>query len=98
MNFTNGSQHEQAPQAASIDFNADHMYVHLTDGRTIVVPVTAYKRLQEATPQQRLGFRIFGRGEGIRWDEIDEDLSVSGLLRDFGAKYGEHSPTEKSPV
>src|SRR5437773_1404096 len=98
MNSTNGNQQERAPQAASIDLDDNYIYVHLTDGRTIIVPITAYKRLREATTQQRLGFRIFGRGEGIRWDEIDEDLSVSGLLRDFGAKYEEHSPSEKSHV
>jgi hypothetical protein len=61
------------------------MYVRLKDGRVISVPITAYRRLREATPEQRSKWELIGRGTGIHWNEIDEDLSVAGLLRDFGA-------------
>jgi hypothetical protein len=86
MSSTNGNPQEIPPKAASVEFDANNMYVHLADGRIITVPVEVYKRLNDATPEQRMAFRIFGRGSGIRWDGIDEDLSVSGLLRDFGAR------------
>jgi hypothetical protein len=45
----------------------------------------AYRRLREATPEQRSKWELIGRGTGIHWEDIDEDLSLAGLLRDFGA-------------
>ena len=55
--------------------------VVLADGRTITVPLAWFPRLLHATPEQRNHFEIIGDGQGIHWPEIDEDLSVSGLLR-----------------
>ncbi len=71
--------------AQSVNFDETYMYVHLTDGRTVVVPVNTYRRLREATPEQRNRWELIGRGTGIHWEDVDEDLSVSGLVRDFGA-------------
>ena len=71
--------------AQSVSFDECNMYLHLTDGRTVVVPVGTYRRLREATPEQRNQWELIGRGTGLHWEEIDEDLSVSGLVRDFGA-------------
>jgi len=57
------------------------------DGRTISVPLDWYPRLVHATPQERDGWRIIGGGEGIHWPELDEDISVEGLLA--GRRSGE---------
>jgi hypothetical protein len=54
---------------------------HLADGRVITVPLAWYPRLLHATPEQRAQWQIAGGGFGIHWPEIDEDLSVEGLLR-----------------
>ncbi len=70
----NGNYGEGAPQATLVEFDAANMYVHLNDGCVVTVPVVSYERLRDATPEQRLRFRIFGKGTGIRWDDIDEDL------------------------
>ncbi|MEO6458356.1 MAG: DUF2442 domain-containing protein [Chloroflexia bacterium] len=58
----------------------------MVDGRYIRVPISEYCRLMEATFEQRLNYEISSHGITIHWEEIDEDLSVSGLLRDFGAR------------
>ena len=55
--------------------------VDLTDGRTIIVPIDWYPRLAGATPEQRANWRPIGPGVGIHWPDVDEDLSVEGLLR-----------------
>jgi len=54
--------------------------VDLADGRTISVPLTWFPRLAHATPEERNRWRLIGKGEGIHWEEIDEDVSVEGLL------------------
>lgn len=52
----------------------------LADGRTLAVPLAWFPRLLRATAEQRQHFELLGDGEGIHWPEIDEDLSVVGLL------------------
>ena len=59
----------------------DAISVDLYDGRTITVPLAWYPRLLHATPAQRANWRIAGAGYGIHWPDVDEDLSVQGLLR-----------------
>ena len=59
----------------------DSVFVELANGRTVSAPVAWYPRLLHATPQQRSNCLIAGAGYGIHWPEIDEDLSVEGLLR-----------------
>ncbi len=54
--------------------------VALMDGRTISVPLAWYPRLVDATPAQRENWEVAGGGYGIHWPDIDEDLSVEGLL------------------
>ena len=61
--------------------NEDSVVVELADGRTLSAPLAWYPRLLHATPQQRSTCVIAGGGYGIHWPEIDEDLSVDGLLR-----------------
>lgn len=69
----------------NVRFTKDTLRVDLIDGRTIIVPIAWYPRLLHATLQQRAVWRIAGGGFGIHWPEIDEDLSVEGLLRGLPA-------------
>lgn len=68
-----------------VRFDADRIVVDLMDGRTIAVPLAYYPRLFHATPEQRTHWEIAGAGYGIHWPDIDEDLSVEGLLRGIPA-------------
>lgn len=65
----------------TVYFNRDSIVVDLMDGRTISAPLTWFPKLLNATFQQRNHWKIAGGGYGIHWPDIDEDLSVSGLLR-----------------
>ncbi|MCU0840736.1 MAG: DUF2442 domain-containing protein [Thiobacillaceae bacterium] len=58
----------------------DTLSVDLRDGRTLQVPLAWYSRLAHATPEERLHWRLIGQGYGIHWEEIDEDISLVGLL------------------
>ncbi|MGP1383361.1 MAG: DUF2442 domain-containing protein [Thainema sp.] len=62
-------------------FTDDTISVDLMDGRTITVPLVWYPRLLNATPAQRAEWEICGGGYGIHWEQLDEDLSTSGMLR-----------------
>lgn len=59
----------------------DNLIVDLADGRSISVPLAWYPRLLHATPLERDNWEVAGAGFGIHWPELDEDLSVEGLLR-----------------
>ena len=59
----------------------DKLIVDLADGRSISVPLAWYPRLLHATPLERDNWQIAGAGFGIHWPDVDEDLSVEGLLR-----------------
>jgi hypothetical protein len=60
------------------------MWVDLVDGRTLGVPLAWFPLLLHATPEQRLKYRIGPGGEGLHWAELDEDISVEGLLQGYG--------------
>lgn len=66
--------------AKEVKFADDMMQVHLTDGRIISVPVIWFPLLHEATPEQREKYEIGAGGASLHWEEIDEDISISGLL------------------
>jgi hypothetical protein len=66
--------------AKDVKFDGDMMQVLLTDGRIISAPLIWFPLLHEATAEQREKFEIDGGGLSIHWPEIDEDLSVAGLL------------------
>lgn len=72
---------ETHPLAQDVEFTDDDMIVSLVDGRKVVVPLIWFPRLLNATKRQRENYEILGDGEGIHWVELDEDLSVAGLLR-----------------
>jgi hypothetical protein len=71
-------------QAKSIRFDEDTMWVDLEDGRHLGVPLAYFPRLLNARPEQREAFDLSGGGTGIHWDELDEDISVEGLLLGAG--------------
>lgn len=72
---------EVHPLAQNVSFTDNEMVVDLVDGRTISVPLVWFPRLTNATRQQLENFEILADGEGIHWPDLDEDLSVAGLLR-----------------
>ena len=71
---------KQEPMAVDVKFDASTMRVRLLDGREMGIPLAWFPKLQQATPAQRKRWRLIGKGVGIHWDSIDEDLSVSALL------------------
>jgi len=66
--------------ATAVSFDANNMWVKLSDGRQLGVPLAYFPRLAKATPAQRKRYSISGGGIGLHWDEIDEDISVPALL------------------
>jgi hypothetical protein len=66
--------------ANAVEFDDEMMRVSLTDGRVISVPLIWFPLLVNATPQQRARCEIGGGGRSLHWPEIDEDLSVAGLM------------------
>ena len=66
--------------ALVVSFSVDAMTVSLDDGRTISVPLAWYPRLLAGTPEERARFELIGDGEGIHWPDLDEDISVEGLV------------------
>ena len=68
------------PHARQVEFTADSLVVHLDDGRTISAPLEWFPRLRTASEEVRREWRLIGRGVGIHWESLDEDLSVRGLL------------------
>lgn len=73
------------PRAIAVTLDDDELTVELADGRRLSVPLSWYPRLLHATPAQRKNWRITGEGRGIHWPDLDEDLSVEGLLRGAAA-------------
>ncbi len=67
--------------ASEVWFDVDMMHVRLLDGREISVPLEWFPRLRNATSEQRKNWRLIGRGVGIHWEDIDEDISVASLLK-----------------
>lgn len=68
------------PHATEVEFTDDSLVVHLDDGRTISAPLEWFPRLRAASTEARRAWRLIGRGIGIHWASLDEDLSVRGLL------------------
>jgi hypothetical protein len=68
------------PNADKVTITKDTLSLDLSDGRSISVPLAWFPRLLHATNQERKQWRLIGKGQGIHWDAIDEDISVEGLL------------------
>ena len=67
--------------ALNVRFSDDALHVSLSDGREVSVPLEWFPRLRDATQEQRSNWRFIGRGIGIHWEDVDEDISVASLLR-----------------
>jgi hypothetical protein len=74
------------PRVRDVEVSDDLITARLTDGRTISVPLSWSWRLSEATAEQRAKFEILGSGQGVRWPEVDEDISVDGMLAGVPAR------------
>ncbi len=68
------------PLIQKVEVTDEEIIAHLVDGRTISVPLAWSWRLSEATPEQRVNFRIIGAGQGVHWPDVDEDISARGML------------------
>jgi hypothetical protein len=71
---------KKLPNAEDVRVTEDTLSVDLSDGRTISVPLEWFPRLVQATAEERNNRRLIGRGHGIHWEDLDEDISVEGLL------------------
>jgi hypothetical protein len=72
---------EANPRAQDVLVTEDELTVSLADGRRVSVPLAWFPRLLHASPAQRSNWQLLGDGEGIHWPDVDEDLSVAGILR-----------------
>ena len=89
------------PRIAALQVTRDSIIAQLKDGRTISVPLAWSWRLSEATPQQRNRFEILGNGQGVHWDELDEDISAWGMLYGVPARRSQrasHTRRQKTSV
>ena len=68
------------PEALNVSLTDDTLSVDLSDGRSISVPIAWFPRLLHSSEQERNNWRFIGKGQGIHWEDIDEDISIEGLL------------------
>ena len=66
--------------ATNVEIAEESLVIDLDDGRTISVPLAWYPRLLHASPEERSNWRFIGRGEGIHWPDLDEDISIENIL------------------
>jgi hypothetical protein len=71
-------------KATKVSFDSNNMWVEFADGRKLGVPLAYFPRLLHATPRQRKNYTISGGGIGLHWEDIDEDISVRGLVMGVG--------------
>ncbi len=69
------------PTAVDVRAGDTLLHVTLADGRELAAPLEWFPRLRDASPEQRSHWRLIGRGQGVHWPDIDEDISVASLLR-----------------
>ena len=67
--------------AETVHFTEDALVVALSDGREVSVPLEWFPRLRNATQEQRENWRLIARGVGIHWEDVDEDIAVTTILR-----------------
>lgn len=66
--------------ATSVTVTDDSLVLDLEDGRTVSVPIAWYPRLLHSSREERSNWRFIGKGEGIHWPDLDEDISVENIL------------------
>mgnify|MGYP006311739075 CR=1 FL=1 len=72
---------EKESLAEKVNFNNDSFSVTLSDGRIITVPLAWFPRLLNGTESERNNYRFIGRGAGIHWPDLDEDISIEGIIK-----------------
>ncbi len=70
----------QIPYGKNVVVTDDTLTVELSDGRSMSVPLTWFPRLLNATPVERNKWRLIGQGDGIHWEDLDEDINIEGLI------------------
>jgi hypothetical protein len=83
----------QVPNIENLAVTEDTLTVDLDDGRTLSVPLAWFPRLLHGSPEERRNWRLIGKGHGIHWEDLDEDISVEGLL--IGKSSGESQASFK---
>jgi hypothetical protein len=83
----------EVPEAVDVEVSDDALTVQLSDARSISVPLAWYPRLLYGRPEERPNWRLVGGGEGIHWEDLNEDVSVEGLLA--GRRSGESQASLK---
>ncbi len=78
--MTTSAIDSSATQATMIRLTDDALILDLADGRTVSTPLAWYPRLLHGSPAERANHRLIGSGEGIHWPDLDEDISVEGVL------------------
>ncbi|MAT40587.1 MAG: hypothetical protein CL946_13400 [Ectothiorhodospiraceae bacterium] len=68
------------PNIDSVQTTRDTLRVELSDGRTLAIPLAWYPRLLAASANERKNWRLIGKGQGIHWEDLDEDISIESLL------------------
>lgn len=84
---------KQVAFAKNVSISEDSITVELSDGRTVSAPLVWYPRLMHGTQKERNNWRIIGKGDGVHWPDLDEDISVENLLS--GSPSGESQQSFK---
>ncbi len=92
IEISSGTLEIEQPRIINVLLNEETITAFLADGRRISVPLAWSWRLTDATPEQRNNFEIIGNGQGVHWEEIDEDLGAIGMLTGIPAR----PPNEKA--
>ena len=87
-NGMNTSTDSNLIRVVSVRVTADKLEVHFEDGRTHGLPLAWYPRLQHGTPKERNTWQLNGKGRGVHWPLLDEDLSAEGLLAGWRSREG----------
>jgi hypothetical protein len=77
--------------ATDLSFDDSMMWLVLSDGRKLGVPLAYFPRLLRATPELRMQYEMSGNGTGLHWEALDEDISVEGLLMGVGDQTQGHT-------
>jgi hypothetical protein len=83
----------EIPNAERVSVSEDSLSVELSDGRSVSVPLAWFPRLLHGTPAERDEWRLIGKGEGIHWEALDEDISIESLVA--GRRSGESQESLK---
>jgi hypothetical protein len=81
------------PNIENLIITEETLTVELSDGRTLSVPLAWFPRLLHAGPTERANWRLVGKGHGVHWEDLDEDISLEGLL--IGRPSGESQTSFK---